>query len=194
MAGRPSSKFFEMGKKAELGRRERIVEAATRSFTTLGYDGTTLGALATELGLSKAAIAYYFPIKDDFLTELVTPLVDRLDNDIARIPTPTWPDDAIAACGAYLDALVDHHPIACWIDTDQALQADPRIGGRLTGINKRLCNTITTHSRKRSDRIRATAVLGGLWRPIREHPTNDIRQHRDEIIHAALISYQPAPN
>ena len=180
-----------MAQKPAPPRRDRIIHAATTAFTTLGYDGTTLGALANELGISKAAIAYYFPTKDDFLTELVTPLIDQLDDNIAVIDTPKWPDDAAAACGAYLDTLTEHHAIARWIDTDQTLQADPRIGGRLDNINKRLCDTITGHSRKKKDRIRATAVLGGLWRPIREYSPHDITEHRNEIIDAALISYQP---
>ena len=57
-------------------RRQAIVDTARNRFTTLGYDGTTIGDLATELDISKAAVAYYFPTKDTFLDEFVTPFVE----------------------------------------------------------------------------------------------------------------------
>lgn len=46
------------------GTRDRAVAAALGAFGRRGYDGTSLDALAGELGVRKQTILYYFPSKD----------------------------------------------------------------------------------------------------------------------------------
>ena len=164
-------------------RRQLIVDAARDRFTTLGYEGTTIGDLASELGISKAAVAYYFPTKDTFLDEFVTPFVDALAERVAAA------DGRVEAVRAYLGVIVEHHDLAIWIDTDPAIQNDLRFGGRLSEINRVVTKHFTGPSRKRADSIRALGVLGGLWRPAREITTDELITHFDEIVDAAVASY-----
>lgn len=51
--------------------REEILEAARRVLLRNGIAGTTLEAVAREVGVSKAALYYYFPSKDALFFELV---------------------------------------------------------------------------------------------------------------------------
>jgi AcrR family transcriptional regulator len=51
--------------------REEIVEAARRVILQKGLAGTTLDAVASEVGLTKAALYYYFPSKEALMFELV---------------------------------------------------------------------------------------------------------------------------
>lgn len=51
--------------------REEILDAARRVLLRNGIAGTTLDAVAREVGVSKAALYYYFPSKDALLFELV---------------------------------------------------------------------------------------------------------------------------
>lgn len=51
--------------------REEILEAARRVLLRKGIAGTTLDAVAREVGVSKAALYYYFPSKDALFFELV---------------------------------------------------------------------------------------------------------------------------
>lgn len=51
--------------------REEIVDAARRVILQQGLAGTTLEAVAAEVGLTKAALYYYYPSKDALLFELV---------------------------------------------------------------------------------------------------------------------------
>jgi AcrR family transcriptional regulator len=51
--------------------RDEIVEAAQRVLVREGIAGTTLEAVAKEVGLTKAAIYYYFSSKDALLFELM---------------------------------------------------------------------------------------------------------------------------
>ena len=160
-----------------------IVDAARARFTTLGYDGTTIGDLAAELGISKAAVAYYFPTKETFLDEFVTPFLDDLERSVADAA------DSTEAARAYLAAIVAHHDLALWVDTDPAIQNEPRFGGRLNDINTAVTTLFTGRSRRRSDAIRALGVLGGLWRPAREISTEELTSHFDEIVDSAVASY-----
>jgi TetR/AcrR family transcriptional regulator len=45
-------------------RREEILDAATRLFAELGYDGTRMSELASEVGVKKSSLFYHFPSKD----------------------------------------------------------------------------------------------------------------------------------
>jgi AcrR family transcriptional regulator len=51
--------------------REEIVEAARRVILRRGIAATTLDAVAEEVGLTKAALYYYYPSKDALLFDLV---------------------------------------------------------------------------------------------------------------------------
>jgi AcrR family transcriptional regulator len=50
--------------------RERILEVALQLFTGQGYDKTSLRDIAEQLGITKAALYYYFARKEDILIEL----------------------------------------------------------------------------------------------------------------------------
>ncbi len=50
---------------------DRIVDAAMRSFGTTGIDGTSLDALARELGVTKQAILYWYPSKEVVLDAVI---------------------------------------------------------------------------------------------------------------------------
>jgi AcrR family transcriptional regulator len=58
---------------------ERILDAALVSFGTRGYDGTSLDALASSLGVTKQTILYWFPSKE----ELLAALIDRSAGELA---------------------------------------------------------------------------------------------------------------
>ena len=50
--------------------RERILAVAQELFTRQGYDKTSLRDIAERLEITKAALYYYFPRKEDILVEL----------------------------------------------------------------------------------------------------------------------------
>lgn len=52
--------------------RERIVEAAAEAFDQRGYLGVNLGQVVDSLGLTKGALYYFFPTKEDLAVEIVT--------------------------------------------------------------------------------------------------------------------------
>jgi AcrR family transcriptional regulator len=58
--------------------RQQILQTAQRLFAEVGYDATSLQMIADELGLTKAAVYYYFHTKRDILDEAMRPGFERL--------------------------------------------------------------------------------------------------------------------
>ena len=72
--------------KPEGDTRERILEVAAQSFIDHGYAESPLSAIAREVGITKASLYYHFPSKDTMLLELVSPLLDSIDELLEDTP------------------------------------------------------------------------------------------------------------
>lgn len=59
--------------------RRAVLEAARRLFTRQGFDGTSMRDIATEVGLTNAALYYHFSSKDALLAALSQTRRDELD-------------------------------------------------------------------------------------------------------------------
>ncbi|MBP2336272.1 TetR/AcrR family transcriptional regulator [Saccharothrix coeruleofusca] len=53
-------------------RRAKVLDEAIRQFAGNGYRATSITAIAKVLGLSSAAVHWYFPTKDDLFAEVLT--------------------------------------------------------------------------------------------------------------------------
>lgn len=76
--------------------REEILDAARRVLLRNGIAATTLDAVAREVGLSKAALYYYFPSKDALFFELVFGILESHAQAV---------HDAVEGAGNGADAL-----------------------------------------------------------------------------------------
>ncbi len=63
---------------------DRILEAALRSYGTTGIDGTSLDALARDLGMTKQAILYWYPSKDALVDAVIDFCSAELQDRFAR--------------------------------------------------------------------------------------------------------------
>ena len=75
--------------------RQRILDTALDSFGTTGIDGTSLDALARQLGLRKQSILYYYNSKqalfEAVLDEAADQFITELDQVVARVsPNDVW--------------------------------------------------------------------------------------------------------
>jgi AcrR family transcriptional regulator len=61
------------------GTRARIQTVALELFTEQGYEKTSLREIAERLGVTKAALYYHFPTKDDIINSLIEDRIQRLD-------------------------------------------------------------------------------------------------------------------
>jgi AcrR family transcriptional regulator len=65
-------------------RRSTLVEEAIRRFGRDGYQGTSIEAIASEVGIRKQTLLYYFPTKEALLETCLTAAGERLAEVIAR--------------------------------------------------------------------------------------------------------------
>src|SRR4051794_20875304 len=91
------------------GMRQRILEVAVDLFAHQSYEGTSFRDIAERLGITKAAVYYHSPAKEDLLAEVLDPLVARLERLVER--TAAEEEHSLnrrALLAAYLDLLLEH--------------------------------------------------------------------------------------
>lgn len=169
-----------------MNRRQDLLDAALEAFSWDGFDGTPVSAIVGRAGLSKAAFTYHFATKDSLLIELASPLLDALDA-IADTPVPDFPDGVRTLLGRYFDALAAQRRVAIWIDSDKSVLTHTVVGTRLAANNEKMRHLIAGSSR-RDEQVAAAAVLGAIWRPVRNLTDVDITAHRSRILAAAMAA------
>lgn len=93
--------------------RERLLEAATETFATRGYEATSLDELALLVGVRKQTLLYYYPSKDALLDAVIEHGLDELAASLR--PARRRPHgrgdaafvDAVFRLGAERPALID---------------------------------------------------------------------------------------
>ena len=66
-------------------RRQEISDAAVRVFNRLGYKGASLSAVASELGVDRATLYYYFSSKEQMFDETVRAVIEGNVGLVRRI-------------------------------------------------------------------------------------------------------------
>jgi AcrR family transcriptional regulator len=74
-----SSEYINKGIEA------RIIEAAKLIFQQKGYDATTMGDIAAEVGISRTAMHYYFRTKEIMFGAIFTQLIERITPNIEAL-------------------------------------------------------------------------------------------------------------
>lgn len=86
--GRPSAEEIGEGE-----RRGQILRVAAEHFGRRGYAGVSLGEIAREVGITKAALYHHFSSKQDLYTAAMTQLMDRIEASIRDVATSSRPVD-----------------------------------------------------------------------------------------------------
>ncbi len=171
----------------QANRREDLLNAALAAFVYRGYEGTSVADLAAATGLSKAAFVYHFASKEELLFELAEPLLDRLDEVVGRHEAGRVDQDAVASLlTEYLGVLCDHRATAEWIDGDKSILNHGDLGSRLDENNRRVHRLLAGSRPSKSSRAKASAVLGMLWRPVRNGHLGDDASSRRAIVDLAV--------
>jgi TetR/AcrR family transcriptional regulator len=89
--------------------RERILSAAIRSFSTVGYEGTTTAGIAREAGVTQPLVHHHFGSKEG----LWRAAMDVLFADVARlvaVPADASPPDRLTLVAERFVRFVADHP------------------------------------------------------------------------------------
>jgi AcrR family transcriptional regulator len=172
-----------------MSRRAEMLERALGAFAERGYDGTSIADLAAETGLSKAAYSYHFAGKDEILVELADPLLSDLESLAEDRPVPQSAEELEELLDAYVEVLLAYRMVAVWVDGDKSVLNHPTVGERMAGNNRRMRALIAGADASRRDLVRASAVLGAIWRPIRNLTDIDVAGYKREVIATAMHGF-----
>lgn len=177
--------------------RERVLDAALDLFIEHGFDGTSMREIAERVGVTKAALYYYFPSKDDMLMALHARLHslgrDALERfGVGPVTLTRW--------GEFLDGVVDQilaqRKIFLLHERNQAAleklhreehEADHE------DFRDRLRELLTDSSLPLRDRVRMSASFGvvfsTLFIPVGAFGTTSVHEMGEmlrEVIHDVL--------
>ncbi len=166
--------------------RVQLIDTALRLFARDGVEGTSLQAIADEMGVSKAAVYYHYKTKDDLVVGVLAPMVTELHAMIDRVK-------ACRGRNAQLDELVtgivtlavEHH------ERFAVIMGDPLVANllkeeALTHDWESLNALFDDTGRGPSAKVAISLFVSGLLGPIRDPELADLsREHlKDELIEA----------
>lgn len=118
--------------------RSRILEAALEVFSSHGYRGSTLDQIATEAGLSKPNILYYFAGKEDIHVTLLSQLMTTWLDPLKEMDPNGEPiEELLAYVHRKLDMAIEL-PRESRLFANEILQGAPRMGPHLVADLKPL--------------------------------------------------------
>lgn len=127
-------------------RHQRILDAATRVFSTKGYHGTLVDEIAAEADTSKGGVYFHFPNKQAIflalLDRLANILKERVEAAVADEPDPL--KRAEAALHVVLTTFGSHRRLARLFLVD-ALGAGPELNARMLEIRAEFAGLIRVH-------------------------------------------------
>ncbi|MBT8207703.1 MAG: hypothetical protein KJO18_05460, partial [Acidimicrobiia bacterium] len=99
---------------------------------------------------------------------------------------PSWPDGVRALLEDYMGVLMEHEEVVTWIDGDKSVLNHPSLGRQLRESNKAMRSALAGEDRSKRARVEAAAVLGMLWRPMRNLDASEVDSTRDTLIDLAV--------
>jgi AcrR family transcriptional regulator len=104
--------------------RSRLRELALQLFAEQGYEKTSLREIAEQLGVTKAALYYYFKSKEDIVRSLVEDYVADLDDLIAWAKaSPRTPEVRAEIIQRYLEIVANGSAVFRMLHQNQAAVA-----------------------------------------------------------------------
>jgi len=144
--------------------RSRLRQLALKLFAEQGYEKTSLREIAEQLGVTKAALYYYFKSKEDIVRSLVEDYVAEMDALIAWAKAqPRTPDTRAEIVRRYLHIMANGTEVFRMLHQNQAAVsalANAKERGEL--FRERidaLVDLLTEPGASLSDQVRAASCL-----------------------------------
>jgi AcrR family transcriptional regulator len=146
--------------------RERILAVAQERFTHQGYDKTSLRDIAERLEITKAALYYYFPRKEDILLELHLRLHTLGETVIAELEAA--PDGAARVAiwprlaNEMIDFMVDNRELLLLHNRNRSAfeSLDPAMLQDGRDVEARFERILSSPAMALRERVRMAAMVG----------------------------------
>jgi AcrR family transcriptional regulator len=105
--------------------KQLVLDTAQRLFNQHGYDATSLQMIADEMGVTKAAVYYYFPTKSEILHAVIGVSLARLNTLIDEAATRTGrPARARYVIEGFVDLLISSRHMSTLKNSDPAIERE----------------------------------------------------------------------
>ena len=119
-----------------------ILDAGLKIFSQFGFRGSTLDQIATESGLSKPNILYYFASKEAIYETLLSQLLAHWLKPVRDINPNGDPIEEILGYAKHKMRMSRLYPRESRLYANEIIQGAPRIKNALTGELREVVNTL----------------------------------------------------
>ncbi|WP_077102038.1 TetR/AcrR family transcriptional regulator [Mycobacterium terramassiliense] len=171
--------------KPRSGTRERIQEVARELFVQRGVQRTSLQDIADKLGITKPALYYHFPSREDLVRSILVPLIDegeRFVDDQERRGQP----DARTLLEGYFDFHYRHRQDLVLVLAELTMLADLGLIDKVLAWRDRLGKLVFGPRPTLEQSTRAVVAFGGLQDCCLQFPDAPYAVLRETSVQAAL--------
>ena len=177
--------------------RDRILDVALDLFSRQGYAGTSIRDIAEQLSMTKAAVYYHFPSKEELLGDVLSPAMARVSAVLEEHEPVRDADERRAFVTALVDVIAQVGPRVVMMLNDPAVGSHIRALTGGSGLPQRVGRALTgteatDAERAASDRIRAACAVAILpagiaaWRRDNPRPSHLDDATKDVLVEVVL--------
>lgn len=176
--------------RARSDTKAQIQAVALELFARKGFEKTSLREIAERLDITKAALYYHFPSKNDLLTSLVRPLGEDMEALFARYGGHGGADDPRALLGDYFDVCVRHSALLLAVLNDLGALADVGLVDSVISWRRRLDALLVGPEGGVPARMGAVIALGGIQDLSVMFSPREAVDHRERAIDIAMAALE----
>ncbi len=177
--------------------RARILDVALELIADRGFAATSTREIAERLGVTKAALYYYFRTKDDLLAAIVGPATSELDALIERAGADASSDARDGLLLGYVDLVARHADLIRVLANDPAVKECSSLRAVIPLFQRLVPLLAGADEPGTAQRARVRAALSAIHGAlVRGQPADDLeilRATAVEVARAALGLPEPAP-
>ncbi len=184
-----------MPRGSRVGLRSEILATALELFLAQGYEATSLREIAEGQGITKAALYYHFPAKEQLVVELTRGFLNDLADLVARAraaPSEARETLRMELLSSYLDLLVIHRQVTDLLAQNPAAMNHPDVGQRARNLIDALSSELAGPDAKGEDKLRVACALGVVHAIVMTAP-RDAEKAKRFILGAAVAALQAEP-
>jgi AcrR family transcriptional regulator len=172
--------------------RQLILDTARRLFQQHGYDATSLRQIAEAVGMTKAAVYYHYPAKENLLLELIRPMLDALGDLVTHLRSDDADGEEVDVLALYLDLFLAHMPAVALMARDPATLNHPDVGPRIRTLVEAIGRQVAGPDAGTERTVRAACALGVIHGASALEP-DVVARSRDVVLSAARATLGDKP-
>lgn len=173
--------------------RDRILDVALDLFSRKGYEGTSIRDIAEEMSMTKAAVYYHFPSKEELLADVLNPAMARVGRVLEEHEPVRDPAGRRAFVTALVEVIAEVGPRVVMMLNDPAVGSHIRALTGGSGLPQRVAGALlgtgaTDPGAAATERIRAACAVATLPAGIAAWRQDNPRQaHLDDATKSVLV-------